>query len=142
MRVNDRRFITFSAGEHKFAVPIEDVREVVSSSGVFPVPGGKKPLLGIIPYREEGVLPVFSLLEILGEPETHGRPLIVIADFDGAPAGFTVQKLGGVITVSGSEEEMRPYEDGLEGYGSSITGVLEKAGEDYVVLEVGQLLSS
>jgi len=139
--VNDRRFITFNAGEHNFAVPIEDVREVVSPSAVFPVPGGRKPLLGIIPYREKGVLPVFSLLEILGEPETRAGTLILIADHGEASIGFTVQGLGGIITASGSEDEMKPYDGDLEGPDGAITGILEKTGEDYIVLEIGQVLS-
>jgi len=139
--VTDRRFITFNAGEHNFAVPIEEVREVVSSSSILPVPGGKKPLLGIIPYREEGVLPVFSLLEILGEPEIQAGTLIVIADHDEAPIGFTVQGLGGIITASGSEDQTKSYEGELEGPDGAITGILEKAGEEYVLLEIGQVLS-
>ena len=139
--MNDRRFITFNAGDHKFAVPIEDVREVVSPSAVFPVPGGRKPLLGIIPYREEGVLPVFSLLEILGEPEVQAGTLIVIADYDGAPIGFTVQGLGGIISASGSGDEMKPYDGDLESHDGAIMGTLEKTGEDHIVLEIGKVLS-
>ena len=135
----DRRFITFSAGGHSFAVPIEDVREVVTSSLIFPIPGGRRPLLGILPYREKGVLPVFSLLEILGEQDARPGTLIVVAGSDESPIGYIVNGLGGIITGSGPEDEVSRYEGELEGPDGWIKGLLKNSGRDYILLEMGKV---
>jgi len=137
--VTERKFITFSAGGHNFAVPIKRIREVVTVPSVFTVPAGRKPLLGIIPYRGKEALPVFSLLNALGNPETREGDLIVVADFDGALAGFTVGELGGIITASGAEEEEESYQGDLEAPDGVITGVLREAGKEYIRIEIDRV---
>ena len=62
----DTRMITFALGRHRFAIPIEDIREVINIDSVVDVPGGRRPLEGILPYRDDAILPVFSLLDLLG----------------------------------------------------------------------------
>lgn len=139
--MTERKFITFSSGGHNFAVPIKRIREVVTVPSVFPVPAGEKPLLGIIPYRGKEALPVFSLLNALGSPETREGGLIVVADFDGALAGFTVQELGGIISASRTvdEDEKEPYQGDLEAPDGVIAGVLREAGKEYILLEIDRV---
>ena len=136
----DRRYITFSAGKHRFAVPIEKVREVVSSASVLPVPGRRKPLEGIIPYRDQGVLPVFSLLEALGEPEAETSALIVVTGPEESPVGYRVRGLGGIIMTTGAEDEIVTYQGDLDGPEGAITGTLRKTGGDHILLEIEKVL--
>ena len=37
----DTRMITFALGRHRFAIPIEDIREVINIDSVVNVPGGE-----------------------------------------------------------------------------------------------------
>jgi len=140
--VGERRYITFSAGEHRFAVPIEKVGEVVSSANVLPVPGGRRPLEGIISYRDRAVLPVFSLLEILGEKEAETSVLIVVAGSKESPIGFRVRGLGGIIASTESENGIVPYEGKLGGPEGAIAGILKKTGGDHILLEIEKVLGS
>jgi chemotaxis signal transduction protein len=140
--VGERRYITFNAGGHRFAVPIEEVGEVVSSAAVIPVPSGRRPLEGIIRYRDRAVLPVFSLLEILGEQEAEESALIVVAGPEESPLGFRVRGLGGIITLTESEEGIVPYEGKLGGPEGAIAGILKKTGGDHILLDIGKVLGS
>jgi chemotaxis signal transduction protein len=140
--VADQRYITFSAGKHRFAVPIEQVNEVVSSPSVLPVPGARSPLEGIIRYRDRQVLPVFSLLEILGETQAGNGTFVLVAGSEGSPVGYRIRRMGGVIMATGSEEEAVPYEGKLEGPEGSITGVLKKTGGAHILLEIGKMLDA
>lgn len=138
--MGETRFITFRAGGHDFAVPIEKVREVLTLSFVFPVPGGRRPLLGIISYRNKRVLPVFSLLDALGEEGAGTGHLIVVWGPESAPAGFAVDGLGGIVTASGQEEEIEPYQGTLGGPEGAVPAVLKKAGGDHILLEIDKVL--
>ncbi len=138
----EKRYITFSAGRYRFAVPIEQVSEVVNSPSVLPVPGGKDPLEGIIRYRDKSVLPVFSLLEFLGEPDSETGALIVVVGPEDSPVGFRVHGLGGIIMTTGSEEEVVPYDGELEGPEGAINGILKKTGGDHILLEIGKMLGA
>lgn len=139
--MNEKRHITFSAGKYRFAVPIEKVREVVSATSVLSVPGGRKPLEGIIPYREQTVLPVFSLLGLLGEQGDEISDLVVVAGSGESPVGFRVRNIGGIMITSG-EDEIAPYEGELKGPDGAITGILKKSGGDHIILEIDQVLGA
>jgi chemotaxis signal transduction protein len=140
--LTEKRHITVNAGKHRFAVPIEKVREVVSATSVLPIPGGRKPLEGIILYREKTVLPVFSLLELLGEKEDETSDLILITSSGESPVGFKVRNIGSIMITTGGEEEITAYEGELEGPDGAITGILKKSGGDHILLEIDQVLVS
>ena len=140
--MNERRHITFSVGNHRFAVPIEKVREVVSATSVLPVPGGRKPLEGILSYRERSVLPVFSLLELLGDQDDQVNDLIVVTGTEEAPVGFKVHSMGGIMITTGAEDEIAPYEGELKSPEGAIIGILKKTGGDHILLEIDQVLGT
>jgi chemotaxis signal transduction protein len=134
----ERRLISFTVGSHRFAVPIEAVREVVNITKAVPIPGGRRPLEGIFPYRRNVVVPVFSLLDLLGlQHEEHGS-LMVVTGSEKDPVGFRVRSMGGVLT-SDDSDEIAPYEGELSLSDGAITGVLKKTGGELILLDCDRL---
>ena len=136
--MQERRLISFTVGNHRFAVPIEDVREVVNVSAAVPVPGGRRPLEGILPYRDNLVLPVFSLLDLLGIRHDESGNLVIVAGPQEDPIGFRVRSMGGVM-ISGEGDEIKPYEGDFISSGGAISGVLRKTGGELILLDIERL---
>ena len=136
--MTERRLITFTVGAYRFAVPIETVREVVNVTSIITVPGGRRPLEGILPYRDHLVLPVFSLLDILGQEYDEPGNLVIVTGPTEDPVGFRVSNMGGVIP-SADGDEMAPYEGELSHKGA-ITGVLKKPGGELILLDMDRML--
>ena len=134
----ERRLISFTVGNHRFAVPIDTVHEVVNVTKVVPVPGGRRPLEGIFPYRSNIVLPVFSLLDLLGIQHDERGSLVVVTGSKEDPVGFRVHSMGGVLTSSDSDE-VTPYEGELSSADGAITGVLKKTGGELILLDCDRL---
>ena len=136
--MQERRLISFTVGKYRFAVPIEVVREVVSVASAVPVPGGKLPLEGILQYRDNMVLPVFSLLDLLGTRHDEPGNLVVVAGPEEDPVGFRVRNMGGVM-ISGDNDEVAPYKGELSLSKRAISGVLKKTGGELILLEIDRL---
>ena len=134
----ERRLISFTVGSHRFAVPIEAVREVVNVTSAVPVPGGRRPLEGILPYRDNMVLPVFSLLDLLGVRHDEPGNLVIVTGPEEDPVGFRVRNMGGVM-ISGDTDEVAPYDGELHLSGGGISGVLKKTGGELILLDIDQL---
>ncbi len=134
------RMITFALGRHRFAIPIEDIREVINIESLVPVPGGRRPLEGILPYRDNAVLPVFSLLDLLGHEHDEENNLLVVAGTRDEPVGFRVRQMGGVM-VTGPEDEVMPYEGDLGGGGKAVSGILKKPGGEHLLLDIKHLFA-
>jgi chemotaxis signal transduction protein len=138
--MTDTRMITFALGRHRFAIPIDDIREVINVDSVVSVPGGRRPLEGILPYREDSILPVFSLLDLLGHEHEEGSNLVVVTGTSDAPIGFRVRQMGGVM-VSGPEDELVPYDGDLGSGGKAVAGVLRKPGGEHLLLDMKQVFA-
>ena len=106
------------------------------------MPGGRKPLEGVIPYREQTVLPVFSLLGLLGDQGDETSGLIVVVDPGESPVGLRVRSMGGIMITTEDEDEVTPYEGELKGPEGAITGILKKSGGDHILLEIDLVFSS
>ena len=134
----EKKWITFTAGGHRFGIPIGEVREVLSLGTVVAVPGSKRPLEGILPYRDRNVLPVFSLMHLLGKADPERGNLVVVTGDPETLVGFRVESMGGVMTSS-EKDEVVPYDGDLTGTPGTITGVLKKPGGELILLEMENL---
>jgi len=134
----ERRLISFTVGSYRFGVPIEAVREVLNVASIVPVPGGRLPLEGILPYRSNMVLPVFSLLDLLGTRHDETGSFVVVTGPENDPVGFRVRNMGGVM-ISGENDEIAPWEGESGITGGAISGVLKKAGGELILLEMDRL---
>jgi purine-binding chemotaxis protein CheW len=81
-------------GEH-YALPVEDVLEVVPLGQLTPVPGAVEPFMGVQNLRGE-VLPVIDLAGLLGVASDSDPQRIVVAQSGALRAGFAVTTVAGV----------------------------------------------
>ena len=140
--MSENRHITFSLGDHRFAVPIDRIREILNTSTLLPIPGGREPLEGIIPYRNQTVLPVFSLIGLLGVQRGETSDLVVVAGSEESPVGFRVSSMGGVMVTSDEEDEIIPYEGDLKAPEGVIAGVIKKSGGDHILIEIDRVFGT
>jgi chemotaxis signal transduction protein len=140
--LDESRHIAFSVGEHRFAVSIDKVREILNVTTMMSIPGGREPLEGILPYRDETILPVFSLLGLLGGEGNEKSEHIIVTGSEESPVGFRVSSMGGILVTSQTEDEIAPYEGNLKAPEGVITGILKKSGGDHILLEIDQVFGA
>lgn len=136
--MTDSRLIFFHVGNWSFAVPLNEVREIVAAASVTPVPGARPPLEGVMVYRREEALPLFSLPSALGiDYETVGG-FVAVSEIDGVFLGFRVEGIGGVIDgVEGNH--LDKYHGELKGRPGAIKGAFEFGDRFLVVLNLSEV---
>ncbi len=92
--------VHFTLGEHTFAFPIEQVREVIRAEGIVPVPGLPEYIQGVVNLRGQ-VATVLNLASRLGIPpaDTPGEELMIVTDLSDAPVGILVESVPDVMQV-------------------------------------------
>ena len=126
-----RQLVVCSLGEEEYALPIDQVREIVRAVAPRSVASDLPWMRGVISLR--GMLvPVYDLAVRLGVPETAPpapRAKIVIVETAGELAGVLVNDVVEVVTVNGAQiEEVAP--PGVESRPASIA----KLGDRLVLL--------
>jgi len=136
-----RRFLTFRMEERFYALPAEEVSEVIRPPIVARVPQGPRSLLGIANLRGN-VLPVASLRGLLGREEAGlGASSRAIVLDGAAPVALAVDGVDALITISGDLVESERA--ALAAHpGERLRGVFQSAGRDVVkVLDINALLA-
>jgi purine-binding chemotaxis protein CheW len=93
-----------AAGEH-YALPVEEVLEVVEATELAAVPGAPATVLGVCNLRGR-IVPVVALARLLGltdAAEAHNR--IVITDADHGAVGLAVDEVVDVGHLADEREE-------------------------------------
>lgn len=140
--MDERRHITFKVGEYRFAIPIEKVLEILNTATLLLIPGSREPLQGIVQYRNNTVLPVFSLLGLLGGRGDETSGLVIVTGSEESPVGFRVSSMGGVLVADEAEDEVVPYKGDLKAPDGVITGIIKKSGGDHILLEIDRMFST
>lgn len=135
MPITDNRLITFHLSGHDFAVPIAVVLEVTSAEKIDELPGAMKPLEGLMIYRDNQALPIFSLIEALGQEHDNSGDLIMVVELDKQILGFRVDRIGRIVDGLGndhydSEEEVPDINP------EAVRGVISEKGLRVVVLRL------
>ncbi|WP_428682445.1 chemotaxis protein CheW [Reyranella sp.] len=105
--VATRRFLTFRVEDRLYALPAEEVTEVIRMPALARVPHAPKGLLGVANLRGT-VLPVAGLRGLLGLGEAPATRALVL---DGAaPVALAVDAVAALVTVAGDRIETRPAE--------------------------------
>ncbi len=100
----ERRFLTFRVDDRRYALPAEDVSEVIRIPPVARVPQSPKSLLGLANLRGS-VLPVVSLRLMLGRPGAGAGRAIVL---DGAVRiALAVDAVDALVSLDASRIETR-----------------------------------
>lgn len=129
-----RRFLTFRMDESLYALPAEEVSEVLRVPAVARLPQGPRCLLGLANLRGS-VLPVASLRGLLGREEravsSSSRAILL----DGAaPVALAVDSVQGVVTVASERVETTQAELAADP-GERLAGAFP-AGPDGVVTKI------
>ena len=102
-------FVACRVGETLYAIPIEEVREIIVAGNLTPIPGAPPGVIGAVDHRRE-VLPVLDLGLRLGLPRaTESRRKWVIARVGERSIGVVVHQVLEVFHVP--ESEVRPAPD-------------------------------
>ncbi|MCU1719425.1 chemotaxis protein CheW [Pseudomonas sp. 5P_3.1_Bac2] len=140
-----RQYLTLSLGEELFALPIEQVREIIEFSALTHIPLMPEFLRGVLNLRG-AVVPVIDLaVRFEREPMRIGkRTCIVIVEL---AQGDSVQSLGimvdtvnAVLDVPLNQVQARPT-FGARLRADFIAGILEHQEQFMVVLDINQVLS-
>jgi purine-binding chemotaxis protein CheW len=136
-----RRFLTFRLDERVYALPAEEVAEIIRTPAVARVPQGPASLMGMANLRG-AVLPVASLRGLLGEAEGEppGRAIVLSG---AAPVALAVDAVDALVLVDAARLETERAELAAAP-GEALQGALRLgAGDDVAkILDVRSLLAA
>ena len=133
---NTRSYVEFLLNGREFAVPLEDVREIIALPDITPLPMASANVRGMINLRVE-VMPVVDLDSRLGSyTEKKGeRKEVLILNMEGYSLGVVVEQAQQVVEL---EEESIEIE---EGTGGIVRGVVHYNEKLMVVLDSERILN-
>ena len=138
------RFLTFAVDERRFALPADQVSEVIQVPPAARVPQAPPALIGIANLRGT-VLPVVDLAELLSMPRkrdgAQGGKAIVT---DGAaPTALVVDRVDALVSIEASRIETREAELAAQP-GEALTGAfkVEADGKVSKILDIRKLLAA
>ncbi len=131
-----RSYVEFLLNGREFAVPLEDVREIIALPDITPLPMASENVRGMINLRGE-VMPVVDLDSRLGSyTEKKGeRNEVLILNMEGYSLGVVVEQAQQVVEF---EEESIEVE---EGAGGIVRGVVHHNEKLVVVLDSERILN-
>jgi len=135
MPITDNRLITFHLSGHDYAVPIAVVLEVTNAEKIDDLPGAMKPLEGLMIYRDNQALPIFSLIEALGQEHDNSGDLIMVVELDKQILGFRVDRIGRIVDGLGNDQ-YDPEEEVPGINPEAVRGVISEKGLRVVVLRL------
>jgi purine-binding chemotaxis protein CheW len=139
----ERRFLTFRVDQCLYALPAEEVCEVIRLPRVAKVPQSPKSLLGLANLRGS-VLPLASLKALLGREEGVASADARAIVLDGAaPVALSVDAVEALVTLAADRIETRQAELAA-GPGERLRGAFQaRAGQDVAkILDLKSLLDA
>ena len=138
----ERRFLTFRVDRRLYALPADEVSEVIRMPAVAKMPQSPRSLLGVANLRGS-VLPLASLRALLGRPEPEssvdGRAIVL----DGAaPVALAVDTVDALVMLDAAQVETR--QAGLAADpGERLRGAFKTPGQDVAkILDIRGLLDA
>lgn len=139
------QFILFQVGGEAYALPLDQVREIVRVSPMAPVPLAPKPLLGLANLRGQ-VLPVVSVRRAFGlaDGEADDANRVLVFDEAGALTGLLVDRVATIVSVDPAEvESAAPIQHSVDS--ALLTGVLKASRSrerDHMILDGAAVLEA
>ena len=98
------QLVVFGLGREEYALPIEQVQEIIRAVAPRTLPHADPGLLGVINLR--GVtIPVFDLALVLGGSPQEGEGKIIVIEGESQRVGIVVDEVSEVLTVSDEQFE-------------------------------------
>lgn len=145
MAAGDTQFqlVTFQLGAELYGVNIMDVKEIVKTQSVRPIPHAPHYVEGIFNLRGE-IIPVINLhkrfrLEKPSGDEFDGEMGgLIILNLDGIKISIIIDRISRVVMINSSD--VKPPPQMLTGIGSEyILGVVQQANSYLIVLDIRKL---
>lgn len=138
MITHDDKYLTLVLGAEEYGVPVRDVREIVGTLPITPVPGTPHHVLGIVNLRGK-VIPVIDLRLRLGLPATTVGPracVVVCHGRDNALVGMLVDSVVEVLPIKHGDTEPPPTLAGAE-----VSGLAKSKGRVVIILDISTTIS-
>lgn len=138
------RYIVFSVGGNKFAVSIDQVKEVSEARAITPVPNSPDWVLGVT-HREGSIVSVVdcaSFLDPEGKSSSTGNSMCIVKDSTGElSTSLLVDAVEGMLTLS--SQPLLKAQGIMNGpVGAYLAGVYDYQGTLLSVLDMEKLLSA
>jgi len=133
----------FEVGGQLFAIDVQQIREIVRSQRVTPLPKAPGLIEGVIDLRG-AIVPVVDLgRALLGQPGSDGaRARIAIVEVEGLVFGLRVDAAAEVLAVAGRDVEGPPALVAQAGYDAVRAVVRREGAVPALVLSLEHLLES
>ena len=135
-----RRFLTFRVGERLYALPAEDVSEIIRTPPVARVPQGPRSLMGLANLRGS-VLPLASLRGLLGDEttaeDTASRAIVLSG---AAPVALAVDTVDALMSVEAERLEAGRAELAAAP-GEALQGAFRSGDEVAKILDIQGLIA-
>lgn len=135
------QFVIFKLADEDFAIPIDEVREIIRTVPVTPVPGSPRAVQGMINVRGEIAVVVdlrarFSLLERAGLQPKH----IIITAQKKSLFAFMVDEVTEILRIM--EDEIKPTPPTMIKVEKNfVTGVVIREGRLIALLDLARVLA-
>ena len=133
-------YVTFSAAEQMFGLPIERVQDVFKPSRITRVPLAGPEIAGVLNLRGRIVTAIELRIRLgLGAREGGNGPMAIGIESRGESFGLLVDAVGEVLKLSESELEANPVNLDRN-LGRVSAGVYRLDGELLVILDIDRVL--
>jgi purine-binding chemotaxis protein CheW len=147
MKKDLNSYLTFALGDERFAIPVDQVQEVVEFGHVTKVPNAPNYMLGIINLRGR-VLPLLDTKLKLGLPQTavsqKSRIMVLdlqLEDDKNLQIGAMVDLAREVIEIGEDEIQDAPEFENLK-TSAPITGIVNKQGDITMIMDITRVFST
>jgi purine-binding chemotaxis protein CheW len=138
-------YLTFMLGDEKFAIPVDNVQEIVELDQVTKVPQTPDYMLGVINLRGK-ILPLLDTRLKLGLPsiDRTKKNRILILDIEETSK---VTQVGAIVDVAREVVEIESQQiqksDDFEHYKNStpITGIVNNHGDITMIMDIAKVFS-
>jgi purine-binding chemotaxis protein CheW len=112
---SDIKIVTFTLAGQMFGIAMTALVEIREWEEPTPLPGVPSYVRGVTNLRGN-VVPVVGLAERLGWPpsQTHARSCILVVNLDGKQAGFLVDEMNDIVSISTADIQPPPAMDGAD----------------------------
>ncbi len=139
MTVMNGSFVEFVLDGRHFALPLENVREIISRPEITPLPMASKHVRGMVNLRG-AVIPVVDLAVRLGCADRgQDRDEVLILDMEGLSAGVMVDAASQVAQFDGIDLDQPEEDMGVEA--GSVRGVFRHQDRLVILLNPARILS-
>jgi len=135
------QYVIFKIAQDEFGVPVEQVREVVSTPGINPLPQAPAFIEGICRLRNHSIAVINMRTRFnLPQKADTGNSNILVVRLNGMVVGLEVDRVVDIIDVSEKQIDNASTIVGSFLDGKTVTGVAHVDKRDIVILDLTRVL--